>query len=88
MVQILPQEIDESALSQQLKDVFEKAEASVGEDRSDITVDISTQALWRAILATETSGGGEFGRPARKISITQSGKRGKGKRSEGCSALD
>ena len=54
MVQMPPQEIDESALSQQLKDVFENVEASVGEDRSDITVDISTQALWRAILATET----------------------------------
>jgi hypothetical protein len=50
----VPPEIDESGLSQQLKDVFERAAASVGEERSDITVDISTQALWRAILATET----------------------------------
>ena len=41
-------------MSQQLKDVFERAATSVGEDHSDITVDISTQALWRAILATET----------------------------------
>lgn len=53
MLQMVPPEIDESALSQQLKDVFERAEASIGEDRSDITVNISTQALWRAILATE-----------------------------------
>lgn len=54
MLQTAPTEIDESELSQQLKDVFERAEASIGEDRSDISVDISTQALWRAILATET----------------------------------
>lgn len=54
MVQMVPPEIDESGLSQQLKDVFERAAASVGEDRSDISFDISTQALWRAILATET----------------------------------
>lgn len=54
MLQMVPPEIDELGLSQQLKDVFERAAASVGEDHSDITVDISTQALWRAILATET----------------------------------
>ena len=54
MLQMVPPEIDESGLSQQLKDVFERAEASIGEDHSDITVDISTRALWRAILATET----------------------------------
>ncbi|ADL54718.1 AAA domain-containing protein [Gallionella capsiferriformans] len=54
MVQMVQPEIDESGLSQQLKDVFERAAASVGEDHSDITVDISTHALWRAILATET----------------------------------
>lgn len=54
MLQMVPPEIDESGLSQQLKDVFERAEASIGEDRSDITVDISTQLLWRAILSTET----------------------------------
>lgn len=53
-LQVVPPEIDESELSQQLKDVFETAEASIGEDHSDISVDISTQALWRAILATET----------------------------------
>lgn len=54
MLQMAPPEIDESGLSQQLKDVFERAEASEGEDPSHITVDISTEALWRAILATET----------------------------------
>jgi hypothetical protein len=54
MLQMVPPEIDESGLSQQLKDVFERAEASIGEEHSEITVDISTQALWRAILATET----------------------------------
>lgn len=54
MLQMVPPEIDESGLSQQLKDVFERAAATVDEGRSDISVDISTQALWRAILATET----------------------------------
>lgn len=54
MLQMVPPEIDESGLSQQLKDVFERAAASVGDDHSDIRIDISTQALWRAILATET----------------------------------
>lgn len=54
MLQMVPPDIDESGLSQQLKDVFDRAAASTGEERSDITVDISTQALWRAILATET----------------------------------
>lgn len=54
MLQTVPPEIDESGLSQQLKDVFERAAASVEEDRPDISFDISTQELWRAILATET----------------------------------
>lgn len=54
LLQMVPPEMDESGLSQQLKDVFEKAEASIGNEHSDITVDISTQSLWRAILATET----------------------------------
>ncbi|MHB1112004.1 MAG: AAA domain-containing protein [Acidovorax defluvii] len=54
MLQTVPPEIDELGLSQQLKDVFERAAVSVGDVRSDITVDISTQALWRAILDTET----------------------------------
>jgi serine/threonine protein kinase len=54
MLQMVPPEIDESELSQQLKDGFQRAEASIGEEHSEIAVDISTQALWRAILATET----------------------------------
>lgn len=54
MFQMVPPEIDESGLSQQLKDVFERADASIVEDTSHIAVDISTEALWRAILATET----------------------------------
>lgn len=54
MLRAVPAEVDESELSQQLKDSFEKAAASVGGYSSDILFDISTQALWRAILATET----------------------------------
>ncbi|MWK59814.1 AAA family ATPase [Pseudomonas otitidis] len=54
MLQTVPPELDESGLNQQLKDAFERAAASVEQDRSDISFDISTQALWRAILDTET----------------------------------
>ncbi|MDH1341116.1 AAA domain-containing protein [Ectopseudomonas oleovorans] len=54
MLQTAKPEIDESRVSQQLKDVFERAEGSDGGARSEILFDISTQALWRAILATET----------------------------------
>ncbi|WP_271007069.1 AAA domain-containing protein [Pseudomonas aeruginosa] len=54
MLQTVRPEIEELGLSQQLKDVFERTAASMEEDRSDISFDISTQALWRAILATET----------------------------------
>ena len=54
MLQAVQPDIDESGLSQQLKDVFERAEVSDGEERSEISFDISTQALWRAVLATET----------------------------------
>jgi serine/threonine protein kinase len=54
MLQMATAEIDESALSQQLKDVFERAENPIEEEHSDIIVDISTRALWQAILATET----------------------------------
>ncbi len=54
MLQTVTPEIDESGLSQQLKDVFERKAASMEEDRPHISFDISTQALWRAILATET----------------------------------
>lgn len=49
----LPPEIDESALSQQVREVFERTESAGNEDRSEIAFEISTQALWRAILDTE-----------------------------------
>jgi serine/threonine protein kinase len=49
-----PPEIDESELSQQLREVFERSESAGDEDRSEILFEISTQALWRAILDTET----------------------------------
>lgn len=54
MLQTVPPEIDESGLSQQLKDVFARETVPVEEEHSDISFDISTEALWRAILATET----------------------------------
>lgn len=54
MLQMVPPDIDESGLSQQLKGVFQRADSSIGEVRSGVAVDISTHALWRAILATET----------------------------------
>jgi serine/threonine protein kinase len=54
MLQTVPPEIDESGLSQQLKDVFARETVPVEEEHSDISFDISTKALWRAILATET----------------------------------
>lgn len=50
----LPPEIDESELSQQLREVFERSENAGEEDRPEIAFEISTQALWRAILDTET----------------------------------
>jgi hypothetical protein len=54
MFQMAPLEIDELDLSQQLKDAFKGAETSIGGEPPEIAVDISTQTLWRAILATET----------------------------------
>lgn len=54
MLQAVPPELEELELSQQLKDVFERRATSMDEDRSNVSFDISTQALWRAILATET----------------------------------
>lgn len=54
MLQTVPPELEELELSQQLKDVFERTATSMDEDRSNVSFDISTQALWRAILATET----------------------------------
>lgn len=41
-------------ISQQLETVFQEAEASISESGPDAQFDISTEALWRAILDTET----------------------------------
>lgn len=49
-----PPENDESGLSQQLREVFEKSDNAGGGDRTEIPLEISTQVLWRAILDTET----------------------------------
>jgi len=49
-----PPAIDESELSQQPREAFEKSENTGDEDRAEISFEISTQALWRAILDTET----------------------------------
>lgn len=53
LLQLVEPDSVDSELSQQLKDVFEKAEASDREVRADIKFEISTRDLWRAILATE-----------------------------------
>lgn len=52
--QELPSDIDESGLSLQLKEVFARSESTGIDERSEIAFEISTQALWRAILDTET----------------------------------
>jgi serine/threonine protein kinase/KaiC/GvpD/RAD55 family RecA-like ATPase len=49
----LPMEVADSDMSQQLKDAFEGIENSEDEGSIDPSLDISTQALWRAILDTE-----------------------------------
>ena len=49
-----PPEIDESGLSLQLREVFERSEDAGSGDRADTPLEISTEALWRAILDTET----------------------------------
>lgn len=54
MFQIAPVEINESDLSQQLNDVFQDEKTSKLGERPEITIDIPTKTLWRAILATET----------------------------------
>lgn len=54
LLEFVQPEIDESKLSNQLKDIFEKADESVDKDFAEVYVDISTQSLWRAILDTET----------------------------------
>lgn len=53
-LEALPPEIDESALSQQVREVFDRPESSGDKDNTEIGFEISTQALWRAILDTET----------------------------------
>jgi len=50
----LPQQNAVEQLSSQLKDVFERAERTGSNVHSDDSIQISTQALWRAILDTET----------------------------------
>lgn len=50
---LLP-EADDSELSLQLKEVFERSENSEVDGRAGISFEISTLALWRAILDTET----------------------------------
>ena len=50
----MPPEIDDSELSQQLRDVFDRSENPGDKDSAEISFEISTQALWRAILDTET----------------------------------
>lgn len=50
----LPSEPNDLELSLQLKEVFEKSEHSGNEERSEVAIEISTQALWQAILDTET----------------------------------
>lgn len=56
MLQPVPSEIDASGLSLQLRTAFEKTEGNDAPDRDrvNVPIDISTQELWRAILATET----------------------------------
>ncbi|MCX7514986.1 AAA domain-containing protein [Frateuria hangzhouensis] len=54
MLHSAPAEIDGSGVSKQLKDLFDNRSASVPEGRPGASFDIPTQALWRAILATET----------------------------------
>ncbi|MDO8778037.1 MAG: AAA domain-containing protein [Burkholderiaceae bacterium] len=50
----LPSQLEDSELSHQLRDAFERPEGSVGNVPAEISIEISTQALWRAILDTET----------------------------------
>lgn len=50
----LPSQLEDSELSHQLRDTFERPEGSVGNVPAEISIEISTQALWRAILDTET----------------------------------
>ena len=47
-------EKNDSELSLQLKEVFEKSENPAIDTQAEISFDITTQALWKAILDTET----------------------------------
>lgn len=47
-------DIDNSGLSLQLKEVFERTENTQIVERSEISIEIPTHSLWRAILDTET----------------------------------
>lgn len=48
-----PPEIDESELSPQLREVFDSTENGCDGDTAEVSLDISTRALWKAILDTE-----------------------------------
>lgn len=50
----LPPEIDESALSQQIREVFDGSKSAGDHEHIESVLEISTPALWRAILDTET----------------------------------
>lgn len=56
MLQPVPSEIDASGLSRQLRTAFEKTDGNEAPDLEppNVPIDISTQELWRAVLATET----------------------------------
>lgn len=49
-----PHDIDDSGLSLQIKEIFERPDNVGNEVPAEIYTEISTQSLWRAILDTET----------------------------------
>ena len=49
-----PSEIVESELSEQVKEAFQRSDNVGSESDADISFEISTRALWKAILDTET----------------------------------
>lgn len=46
-------QVEGADLSEQLKEAFDGASVPVSDDRLGVSLEISTQSLWRAILATE-----------------------------------
>lgn len=54
VLKVSPPEINESELSQQLREVFDRPANSGDKDSTEISFEISTEALWKAILDTET----------------------------------